>query len=194
VREDRGRLFCMTVFLLVATTTVLSLPLHADIQPESPLAPLFTLPNLEGEDVSLIDYRGQVVILDFWATWCDLCVQTFPRIQSLSETYADQGAVLLVVSLDKRGETARTYLIENEEPTDNVLWGSLEEAREVKDLFGVGGIAHTVVIDCEGYIRYSGHPLYLEYSLIEQLVVDGSCTSGSVLPARDETIDDSPAI
>lgn len=138
-----------------------------DDEEKPALAPLFELPNLDGEGVALIDYRGSVVILDFWATWCHICVETFPEVQTLSRTYEEQGAVLLVISLDKSDDTAREFLIDHGYPTDNVLWGSLAAAREVKDLFGVIGIAHTILIDRDGYIRYSGHPERLQENLVE---------------------------
>jgi len=131
------------------------------------LAPLFTLRNLNDEEVSLESYRGSVVILDFWATWCMPCTKIFPEIHALQELYADRGVALLVISFDKHAEDARDYLIENELPTDNVLWGSLKEAHAVKDLFDVCGIVHTIVIDREGYIRYSGHPTKLNAEAIE---------------------------
>jgi len=153
--------------IVLAGLCLLALNVPGVAESESTLAPLFELPNLDGEEISLIDYRGRVVILDFWATWCHICVETFPEIQTLSSTYEDQGTALLVVSLDKSGDTSREYLIEHGYPTDNVLWGSLSAAREIKDLFGVVGIAHTIVIDRDGYIRYSGHPRRLGAELIE---------------------------
>jgi len=131
------------------------------VEEDAEIAPLFTLSNLDGDDVSLEGYRGSVVILDFWASWCKPCRETFPELHALQQTYADRGVVLLVVSLDKSAQQAREYLIENGFATDNVLWGSLEEARAVKDLYGVGGIAHAFLIDQAGYIRYSGHPIRL---------------------------------
>ncbi len=138
-----------------------SIVLFGDIDKGPELAPLFTLRNLDGDDVSLVEYRGSVVILDFWATWCKPCTMTFPELHALQQAYADRGVVLLVVSLDKSAERARNHLIENGFATDNVLWGSLEEARAVKALYNVGGIAHTFLIDRAGYIRYSGHPTRL---------------------------------
>ena len=131
------------------------------------IAPEFTLPNLDGIDVSLAEYRGSVVILDFWATWCKPCTKTFPELHALQEEYADRDVVLLVVSLDKSAQRARDHLIENGYATDNILWGSLEEARAVKELYGVGGIPRTFLIDRAGYIRYSGYPTRLTREEIE---------------------------
>ncbi len=131
------------------------------------LAPEFTLRSLDGVDVSLAEYRGYVVILDFWATWCKPCTKTFPELHALQQEYADRGVVLLVVSLDKGAKQARDHLVENGFATDNVLWGSLEEARGVKELYDVVGIPRTFLIDRTGYIRYSGYPTRLTSEELE---------------------------
>ncbi len=122
------------------------------------LAPDFSLPSLDGEMVTLSGLRGSVVVIDFWASWCSPCRKSFPGLDALVSKYADQGVVLLVVSLDKTAQRARDYLTDNGYSTDNVLWGSLEAARDVKALFGVVGIPKTFLIDRIGLIEYAGHP------------------------------------
>jgi len=134
---------------------------------EARMAPEFALESLDGEVVSLASLRGRVVILDFWASWCSPCRKTFPVLHFLEEEYADRGVSLLVVSMDRSAEAARDYLTEHAFPTNNVLWGSLAAARDVKAEFGVIGIPHTFVIDRDGVIRFSGHPLRLDKSTIE---------------------------
>jgi len=134
-------------------------------QPEP--APPFTLRSLEGIDVSLDDYRGQLIILDFWATWCKPCTTTFPELHALVEAYADDSVVMLVISLDRSEKRAREYLTENGYATDKVLWGSLTQARSVKELYGVGGIPRTFLIDRDGLIRFAGYPTRLTAEKIE---------------------------
>jgi len=134
------------------------------------VAPAFTLRSLDGVDVALADYLGCVVILDFWASWCDPCTETLPQIHALQQAYADRGVVLLVLCFDKHEEDARNYLVENGYATDNVLWGSLNEARAVKDLYGVCAVTHTIVIDRDGYIRFSGHPIRITPQVLEPWV------------------------
>ena len=136
-------------------------------QDEPRPAPGFSLVSLEGETVHLSDYAGRVVILDFWASWCQPCTRTFPALHELYEEFSDRGVDLLVVSLDRREEAARSYLTENGYPTGNVLWGSLAEARAIKELFDVGGIPRTFLIDREGIIRFSGYPLRLDAEMLE---------------------------
>ena len=154
------------IIAVVALTGALAL-LYGNVESDPELAPAFTLQNLDGVDVSLTEYRGSVVILDFWATWCKPCTKTFPELHALQEEYADRGVVLLVISLDKSARRARDHLVENGFATDNVLWGSLEEARGVKELYGVGGIPRTFVVDRTGYIRFSGYPTRVTAELLE---------------------------
>lgn len=125
---------------------------------EPKVAPDFSLMNLDGEVVTLSDLRGKVVVIDFWATWCSPCLKSFPSLHAVVERNEELGVVLLLVSLDKTAERARDYLVENGYATDNVLWESLDAAREVKNLFGVVGIPRTFIIDRDGFIQYSGHP------------------------------------
>jgi len=142
---------------LVGAALIVGLLLGSSDRPPV-LAPDFTLENLDGEAVTLSSYLGQVVIIDFWATWCKPCLTSFPALHELVVQHEEEGVVLLVVSIDKSLRKPRNYLIEQGYPTANVLWGSLDEARAVKDLYGVVGIPQTFIIDREGYIQFKGHP------------------------------------
>ncbi|MFC2077545.1 peroxiredoxin family protein [Candidatus Bipolaricaulota bacterium] len=155
------------LILLGAVVAAAALGLLSPGRSEPALAPGFSLVSLDGDVVSLSDYRGQVVVLDFWASWCQPCTKTFPKLHELHGQYADRGVVLLVVSLDRSEEASREHLAENGFPTENVLWGSLAEARAVKDLYGVRGIPRTFLIDREGYIRFSGYPSRVDAEKLE---------------------------
>ena len=65
-----------------------------------PLAPDFTLADISGKTVSLEQYRGSVVLLDFWATWCPPCRMTIPVLAGLQDRYKDKGLVILGISID----------------------------------------------------------------------------------------------
>ena len=64
------------------------------------LAPSFTLLNTELEEVSLSDYQGKVVIVDFWATWCQPCQEEIPRFIELSDEFREQGFEMIGISTD----------------------------------------------------------------------------------------------
>ena len=65
-----------------------------------PKAPDFTLKDLYGRNVSLEDYKGKIVILDFWATWCMPCRIAIPELVKIQRNYRSKGLVILAVSLD----------------------------------------------------------------------------------------------
>ena len=63
-------------------------------------APTMVVETLEGKSVALQDYKGKLVLLDFWATWCKPCVKMMPQLQKLHAAYADKGLVVMGVSID----------------------------------------------------------------------------------------------
>jgi len=157
------------ILIVVGVVAILGLVLFPkDKGPK--LAPDFSFVNLNGDLVTLSSYRGSVILLDFWASWCHPCTETFPIVHSIYERYADQGVVLLVISLDGSVADIRKWMEEDGFSSGDLLWGSLPEARAVRDLYGVVGIPHTFLIDREGYIRFSGHPRRLAAKDIEDLL------------------------
>jgi|GEM_PF-1050636 len=87
------RLSCIVIPLLVGCTE------NAE-QPTS-MAPDFTLQDLSGNTVSLSDFKGKVVLIDFFATWCPPCRASVPAIERLHTNYTDKGLVVLAISLDE---------------------------------------------------------------------------------------------
>lgn len=72
-------------------------------------APDFTLPQIGGENLTLSSYRGKVVLLDFWATWCDPCREETPHFVELQQQYGDRGLQIIGVSMDDGPEPVRTF-------------------------------------------------------------------------------------
>jgi peroxiredoxin len=73
------------------------------------VAPDFSLPNLAGGELSLSAYRGKVVLLDFWATWCDPCRDEIPRFVDLQTKFGDRGLQIIGVSMDDGPEPVRDF-------------------------------------------------------------------------------------
>lgn len=129
------------------------------------LAPDFTLPTLAGDSVSLSDYRGQVVVLDFWASWCIPCRLTMPLLDELSQRFPE--IVLLGVSLDRSRADAVAYLESRANSQLITVYGSLSAASAVSRAYAVSGIPRTFVIDRNGIVRFADHPANLSEETIE---------------------------
>jgi peroxiredoxin len=74
-----------------------------------PFAPEFSLPGLTGQTIDLSAYRGKIVLLDFWATWCEPCREEIPHFVELQIKYRDQGLQIIGVSMDDEPEPVREY-------------------------------------------------------------------------------------
>ena len=76
---------------------------------EHPIAPDFALPELTGQKLTLSGYRGKVVLLDFWATWCEPCQEEIPHFVELQDEYRDQGLQIIGISMDDGPEPVRDF-------------------------------------------------------------------------------------
>lgn len=79
---------------------------------EGQMAPDFTLQNLKGETVSLKDFKGRIVVLDFWATWCLPCRYSLPELAELEKKYRDKGVIFLGLSIDDPDSYDNEYVAE----------------------------------------------------------------------------------
>lgn len=118
------------------------------------LAPDIVLQDLQGQTVKLSDYRGQVVVLNFWASWCSPCKSEMPDLDQIAaELGVDQFGILLAVNMtDGSRETeakARTYIQDNHF-TMRVL---LDKGGRAADAYSINSIPTTFVIDQQGRIK-----------------------------------------
>jgi len=119
-------------------------------------APDFSLVNQSGEKIQLSDYRGDVVILDFWATWCPPCKAEIPDFVDLHEKYKDEGLTIIGVSLDQTGWSDVRPFLKNYNVEYPVVLGT----RELVEKYGnIRSIPTTFVIDPDGKIqkKYVGY-------------------------------------
>jgi peroxiredoxin len=114
-------------------------------------APNFTLRNLGGQEVSLADFHGKPVLLNFWATWCGPCRQEMPFLQEVAEDseWTERGLVVLAVNLGESAATVQGFLEDNG-LTFTVL---LDNTREVGAQYNTRYIPTTYFIDKDGIIR-----------------------------------------
>lgn len=115
-------------------------------------APSYTVETLSGEAVSLDDFRGRPLLLNFWATWCTPCRTETPFLQSLYEAHRGKGLQVVGVSMDSPGslEDIREFTAEM-----GVTYDVLYDPRQVgMDRFSLIGLPATYVLDSEGEIRF----------------------------------------
>ena len=129
-------------------------------------APDFTLPAVDGSMVSMSDYRGKVILVDFWATWCPPCQEMIPVLSKLHKKYSDKGLVILGVSLDRDGlEALGTYVHENMIPYKVVMG----DTRIGNAFGGVSSIPTLYIVDRDGRLvrKLTG---YHSYGQLEEQV------------------------
>ncbi len=146
--EAKGAPRWVSYALLVGIAVAILLVVLFSEQPSTPLgqgspAPVFSLPNLEGSETSLEDFRGRVVLLNFWATWCKPCKDEMPSMERLYQELREEGFELVAVSVD-------------------------EEAAPVLEFRDRYELTFPILLDAEMYVS----PLYQTYRYPESLLID----------------------
>jgi peroxiredoxin len=113
-------------------------------------APDFTLPDLEGNRLTLSDFKGKVIILNFWATWCPPCREEIPDFVELYEEYKDDGLVIIGVNLDRGDSRAVKKFSKNYKINYPIVTGNVSVTQ---DYGGIRGIPTTFIIDRKGNIK-----------------------------------------
>ena len=135
--------------LLLGTLTTVS----AQEMEEGVEAPAFTLPGVRSADseVTLADLQGQIVYVDFWASWCAPCLRSLPEVNTLYEKYKDQGFTVVAITIDDPVEDALEFLDDLETPLAYHV--VLDRTAEVMDAYGVVGMPTSFLIGRDGNIR-----------------------------------------
>jgi thiol-disulfide isomerase/thioredoxin len=115
------------------------------------VAPLFTQNDPEGNPISLESFRGNYLLIDFWASWCGPCRKENPNVVAAYNKYNDMGFDILGVSLDDNGEKWIAAI-----DKDGLTWSQVGDlkgwANEVGQLYGVNSIPHSILLDKDGVI------------------------------------------
>jgi peroxiredoxin len=113
-------------------------------------APDFTLTSLEGEAVSLSDYRGQVVLINTWATWCPPCRAEMPAINTFYEAHQNKGFTVLAVNNQEDTQTINDFV----EASGFGFPVLLDPEAEMMELYQVRGLPTTFIIGRDGTIQH----------------------------------------
>lgn len=145
--------FARIVFLICASgTLVAGNAVSAEWKPWSGAAtPPLKLRDLQGDWRTLTEFKGRVVVVNFWATWCEPCLEEMPSLQKLAERHADKPFAVIGVNLGE-GEARIRGFVERTGTTFPLL---LDRDGDVKRAWRVNGVPTTFVVDAAGRIRYS---------------------------------------
>ena len=134
--------------ILAFTLVLLVAPVMAS--PVGTEAGNFTLKSADGSNIRLSEYRGQVVLLNFWASWCGPCRQEFPHLDDLHKKYADLGFTVFGVNVEQDRASADKVL-RDIPVTFPVLF---DDNNQVSELYNVDAMPMTLLVDRNGVVRY----------------------------------------
>lgn len=131
---------------------LLCLPLIAQAVSTQEPAPDFTLKSLAGPNLRLEEYKGQVVLINFWATWCGPCRQELPLLDRIHQRYQDAGFAVLGINVEGEDKVAEAEaMIGSAGVTFPVL---VDEGQRISELYGLEAMPTSVVVDRDGVVRY----------------------------------------
>ncbi len=113
------------------------------------VAPDFSTVNIHGDKVTLSQYRGKVVILNFWATWCPPCREEMPSMEALHKAFADKGLVMLAVNVEENGKDAVTSFLQKSPYSFPIL---LDEDARIQNTYKVFRFPESFIIDKNGVV------------------------------------------
>jgi peroxiredoxin len=116
---------------------------------EPAAAPDFSLLSIDGQPVQLREFKGKLLVLNFWATWCAPCLHEMPSMERLYQSFKATEFALLAVSMDRQGEEVAQPYVNNLKLTFPVL---LDRTQEVSRQYSVRGLPTTYLIDPDGLL------------------------------------------
>jgi peroxiredoxin len=143
----RVRTLLTTVLVSAAMLVATAVSASVEVSGE---APDFTLKSLKGPNLKLSEFRGDVVMINFWATWCGPCRQEMPILNDLYLKYRDLGFTLLGVNVEEDSSKAQNMVRELK-----VVFPVLFDTQnEVSEMYKVEAMPSTILVDRHGNMRY----------------------------------------
>jgi thiol-disulfide isomerase/thioredoxin len=139
------RLLCLTALALAPVLAVSDSPLQAGAP-----GPAFQLNSNSGKPISLADLKGQIVLVNFWASWCGPCRQEMPILEQLNRQYRNKGVTLIGVNVEPDSAAANAWI--KATPVSFPILYDVDS--KVSKLYEVQGMPNTVILDRKGIVRY----------------------------------------
>jgi thiol-disulfide isomerase/thioredoxin len=114
------------------------------------VAPAFALPTASGDIVALDKFRGKVVYVDFWASWCAPCRRSFPWMNEMQQKHGPRGFTIIAINVDKKRADAERFLAQFAAPFIVVY----DEAGVTPNAYGVTGMPSSYLIDARGNVTF----------------------------------------
>ncbi len=152
--------------LALTLAAAIAIPLHAaGSAVVNGSVPDVALTDGAGTVHRLSEYRGQVLLIDFWASWCIPCKASFPQLDALHKDFKDKGVTVLAVNLDEQRKAADLFLSTRPHTMPVVF----DPAGTAAETFGLKGMPSSVIVDRKGIIRFI-HMGYTEKTLAQYRV------------------------
>lgn len=148
IRKGAGRAFAIIIFAIGIAAAADQPTIRAVLKSpnDRKSAPTFVLKDSFGKSAKLKEYRGKVVLLDFWATWCTGCKEEIPWFAELQHKYSREGLAVIGVSMDEDGwKAVKPFLAEHSIPY-RILLGD----ESIAQSYGVQNMPDTFLIDRQG--------------------------------------------